>query len=90
MQTKLANTEMNGYAKSLMDNLISIALTGKSEKNRLDATIYGMNRIYGTPTNKTENVNKNDTKEDNKEDNKADIDTLLNELPSDKVLKIAK
>ncbi|WP_026887707.1 phBC6A51 family helix-turn-helix protein [Clostridium beijerinckii] len=75
----LADVEMNGHAKSLMDNLIRIALTGKSEKNRLDATIYGLNRIYGTPTNKIEQTTENkDNNTSNKD--KADINTLLNEV----------
>jgi transposase len=33
-----------------------IALTGKSEKNRLDALQYILNRVYGTPTNKIADV----------------------------------
>lgn len=89
IQASLANTEMNGHAKSLMNNLIKIALTGHSEKNRLDATIYGLNRIYGTPTNKTENVNKNDTKEDKKENKAADINALLDDVDN-KVIPLDK
>lgn len=83
----LANVEMNGHAKSLMDNLIKIALTGKSEKNRLDATIHGLNRIYGMPTSKIESVV--DNKTDNINDNKSvDINDMINEL--DNVIDISK
>jgi hypothetical protein len=73
-----------------MDNLIKIALTGHSEKNRLDATIYGLNRIYGTPTNKTENVNKSDIKEDIKADNKTDIKSLLQDVDDSNVIVLDK
>jgi predicted DNA-binding protein YlxM (UPF0122 family) len=84
----LADTEMNSKAKSLLDNLIKIALTGKSEKNRLDATIYGLNRIYGAPTNKTENVNTNIDNNASSSD-KADIEQYINELDNN-VIKINK
>lgn len=36
--------------KPMADRLVKIALTSKSEKTSLDAIIYSLNRLYGTPT----------------------------------------
>jgi hypothetical protein len=82
---------MNGHAKSLMENLIKIALTGHSEKNRLDATIYGLNRIYGTPTNKIENTVTDKDNKDNKDSSSDNINNMIEELETNVVeLKQAK
>lgn len=40
----------------LLDKLIKIALKSKSDKTSLDACIYAINRLAGTPTAKVEDV----------------------------------
>jgi hypothetical protein len=45
------------------------------EKTSLDACIYAVNRIAGTPTNKTQDIT--DTKD---KDNNIDIDSMIDEL----------
>lgn len=59
----------------IMKRLINIALNSDSEKTSLDACIYAVNRIAGTPTNKTQDIT--DT---NDKDNNIDIDSMINEL----------
>ena len=59
----------------LIDRAIRIALKGKSDKTSLDAIIYLLNRVLGTPTNKTQDVTDTD-----KEDNTVDINSLLEEI----------
>lgn len=59
----------------LMDKLLNIALKSDSDKTSLDACIYAINRIAGTPTNKMQDV----TKEEDKKANVEDIDSLLEE-----------
>ena len=43
----------------LIDKLIKIALKSSSDKTSLDAIIYALNRVLGTPTNKIQDVNNN-------------------------------
>lgn len=59
----------------LMDKLVKIALKSNSEKTSLDACIYALNRLCGTPTNKTADVTgtEGDTQ-------KVDITAMLNEI----------
>lgn len=52
-----------------ISELKKIALTSKSEKNKLDAIQYILNRIYGTPTSKVADVT-----EQEKENANIDID----------------
>lgn len=61
----------------LVDRAIRIALKGKSDKTSLDAIIYLLNRVLGTPTNKTQV-----TDTDNG-DNTVDINSLLEEIRED-------
>ena len=63
----------------LVDRAIRIALKGKSDKTSLDAIIYLLNRVLGTPTNKTQDVTYTD-----KEDNTVDINSLLEEIKEEK------
>ena len=63
----------------LVDRAIRIALKGKSDKTSLDAIIYLLNRVLGTPTNKTQDVTDTD-----KEDNTVDINSLLEEIKEEK------
>lgn len=59
----------------IMKKLIDIALKSDSEKTSLDACIYAINRLVGTPTNKVADVT--DTKDS---DNKKDMSSYLAEL----------
>ena len=63
----------------LVDRAIRIALKGKSDKTSLDAIIYLLNRVLGTPTNKTQDITDTD-----KEDNTVDINSLLEEIKEEK------
>ena len=63
----------------LIDRAIRIALKGKSDKTSLDAIIYLLNRVLGTPTNKTQEVTDTD-----KEHNTVDINSLLEEIKEEK------
>lgn len=67
----------------ILDKLIKIALNGNSEKTSLDACIYALNRLVGTPTTKVADVTE---PTDNKINNDKDIDDLLNELQEDNII----
>lgn len=58
----------------LMNKLLDIALKSDSDKTSLDACIYAINRIAGTPTSKIQDVTETDNK-----DNIDNIETLLEE-----------
>lgn len=60
----------------MMDRLIKIALKSDSDKTSLDAIIYAINRLCGTPTNKTQDISS--TSNDDKEI--KDIDSMLKEI----------
>ncbi|MHB9943655.1 carbon monoxide dehydrogenase [Clostridium sporogenes] len=62
----------------LVDKLVRIALKSKSDKTSLDAIIYAINRLCGTPTNKTQDITAN---KDNDKD--INIDELLSEIKED-------
>ncbi|WP_061293682.1 helix-turn-helix domain-containing protein [Clostridium botulinum] len=62
----------------LVDKLVRIALKSKSDKTSLDAIIYAINRLCGTPTNKTQDIT---TGKDNDKD--INIDELLSEIKED-------
>ncbi|EPY2273710.1 helix-turn-helix domain-containing protein [Clostridium sp. FAM 1755] len=62
----------------LVDKLVRIALKSNSDKTSLDAIIYAINRLCGTPTNKTQEITAN--KDNNKDIN---IDELLSEIKED-------
>lgn len=69
----------------LVDKLVRIALKSKSDKTSLDAIIYAINRLCGTPTNKTQDIT--DTKDDN---NPIDIDDMLKEIKEDNIIELPK
>ncbi|NFS87628.1 carbon monoxide dehydrogenase, partial [Clostridium botulinum] len=62
----------------LVDKLVRIALKSNSDKTSLDAIIYAINRLCGTPTNKTQEITAN---KDNDKD--INIDELLSEIKED-------
>ena len=59
-----------------LDELTKIALYSESDKTRLDAITYCINRLVGTPTKVQQDI----TGEDTKENNKIDIDSVLEEM----------
>ena len=59
-----------------LDELTKIALYSDSDKTRLDAITYCINRLVGTPTKVQQDI----TGEDTKENNKIDIDSVLEEM----------
>ena len=69
----------------LMDKLIKIALKSSSDKTSLDAIIYALNRVCGTPTNKTQDVTEDQDK-DSKNTNIEDMLKALND--NEKVIKL--
>ncbi|HDK7158281.1 TPA: helix-turn-helix domain-containing protein [Clostridium botulinum] len=62
----------------LVDKLVRIALKSNSDKTSLDAIIYAINRLCGTPTNKTQDITT-----DKDKDKDINIDVLLNEIKED-------
>lgn len=68
-------TQILNNINPLTDKLIKIALKSNSDKTSLDAIIYTLNRVLGTPTNKTQDVG-NDTNSNDI----MDIDSMLNDL----------
>lgn len=62
--------------------LDKIAMTSKSENTKKDVLMYLLNRIYGSPTNKNQDIT------DNKDDNNIDKDTLQNDFNKFKLRKV--
>lgn len=75
-------TQIMNNINPLINRLIKIALKSNSDKTSLDAIIYALNRVLGTPTNKTQEI----SNEGNNTDI-ADIDNMLNEIDS-KVIEL--
>lgn len=69
----------------MLDKLMDIALNSDSDKTSLDAIIYAINRLCGTPTNKTQEISSDNDKADI-----VDIDDMLNEIDSNKVIELPK
>lgn len=69
------DTQIVNNINPLMDRLIKIALKSSSDKTSLDAIIYALNRVLGTPTNKTQEVALNDNKKEI-----IDIDKMLESI----------
>lgn len=69
----------------MLDKLMDIALKSDSDKTSLDAIIYAINRLCGTPTNKTQEISSDNDKTDI-----VDIDDMLNKIDSDKVIELPK
>lgn len=59
-----------------LDELTKIALYSDSDKTRLDAITYCINRLVGTPTKVQQDI----TGEEAKENNNIDIDSVLEEM----------
>lgn len=60
-----------------VEQLHVIATTSKSEKNKLQALQYLMNRVLGAPTSKVADVSK---EEESKEEPAIDINNILQEI----------
>lgn len=69
-------TQILNNINPLMNRLIKIALKSSSDKTSLDAIIYTLNRLLGTPTNKTQDISS--TGDNNNEI--KDIDSMLKEI----------
>ena len=67
----------------MMDKLIKIALKSSSDKTSLDAIIYALNRVLGTPTNKTQEVNDGS----NKNSAPVNIEEMLCQINIDNILE---
>lgn len=63
-----------------LDELTKIALYSDSDKTRLDAITYCINRLVGTPTRVQQDI----TGEETKENNNIDIDSVLEEIELEK------
>ena len=59
-----------------ISELHKIATTSQSEKARIEASTYLLNRVLGTPTRVQQDI----TEEDTKENNNIDIDSVLEEI----------
>ena len=59
-----------------ISELHKIATTSQSEKARIEASTYLLNRVLGTPTRVQQDI----TEEENKENNNIDIDSVLQEI----------
>lgn len=77
---QVANNKLNNDVELYVDELKKIALTSKSENNKKDALMYLLNRIYGTPTNKTQDIT------DKQEDNSVNQEELDKEFNKFKVI----
>lgn len=75
--TSVVNDKILTNALPLIDRLIKIALTSESDKTSLDAIIYALNRILGTPTNKVKSDN---NKKNNNSNDEVDIDKFLEDI----------
>lgn len=69
-----------------LEELEKIALTGKSEKNKLDALQYLINRIYGTPTSKVADV----TEDKDKKEDFVNLDNIVEDIKTDNVIELDK
>lgn len=70
-------TQILNNVNSLTNRLIKIALKSSSDKTALDAITYALNRLLGTPTNKTQDITSNG---DNGNKDIKDIDSMLKEI----------
>lgn len=69
----------------MLDKLIKIALKSDSDKTSLDAIIYAINRLCGTPTNKTQDITDSTGKDTN-----VNIDDMLKQIKEDNIIPMAK
>lgn len=80
--------KLRNAIEPMTERLIKIALTS-NDKTSLDAIVYAFNRLYGTPTNKTQDVTT--VSADNSKP--ADINALIQEIQDvavDQVVKLPK
>ena len=66
----------------IMSKMLGIALTSESEKTSLDACIYLINRLLGTPTAKTQEVT------EDKGEAIESIDDILEDIEKDNIINI--
>ena len=78
-------TQILNNINPLTAKLIKIALKSNSDKTSLDAIIYTLNRVLGTPTNKIQDMNN-----DNSKNEIVDIDYMLNDISDNKVIELPK
>jgi predicted transcriptional regulator len=78
-------TQIMNNINPLTSKLIKIALKSNSDKTSLDAIIYTLNRVLGTPTNKVQDISNDNSKEDI-----VDIDDMLNDISKDNVIELPK
>lgn len=78
-------TQIMNNINPLTAKLIKIALKSNSDKTSLDAIIYTLNRVLGTPTNKIQDINN-----DNSNNEIVDIDDMLNDISDNKVIELPK
>lgn len=78
-------TQIMNNINPLTAKLIKIALKSNSDKTSLDAIIYTLNRVLGTPTNKIQDMNN-----DNSKNEIVDIDDMLNDISDNKVIELPK
>ena len=78
-------TQILNNINPLTDRLIKIALKSNSDKTSLDAIIYTLNRVLGTPTNKVQDIS-----EEKENTDIMDIDSMLNKIDCDKVINLPK
>lgn len=81
------NEKISMNIEPLMDKLINIALKSDSEKTSLDAIIYAINRLVGTPTSKVADVT-----EETKDKEIVSIDDMLEQIDTteDNVIDLKK
>ena len=63
-----------------ISELHKIATTSQSEKARIEASTYLLNRVLGTPTRVQQDITEGETKENNN----IDIDSVLEEIELEK------
>lgn len=80
------NEKIGMNIEPLMDKLINIALKSDSEKTSLDAIIYAINRLAGTPTNKTQDV----TEDKDKKEDFINLDNIVEDIKEDNIIELPK
>ncbi|KEH95737.1 hypothetical protein Z962_07885 [Clostridium botulinum C/D str. BKT12695] len=83
-------TEGNNRIIKNLDKYVTelekIALTSISDKTRADTLTYLINRILGTPTNKTQDV----TEDKDKKDDFVNLDNIVEDIKTDNVIALDK
>ena len=71
-----AKERINANIGIYIDELHKIATTSQSEKARIEASTYLLNRVLGTPTRVQQDI----TEDNNKDTDNVDIDNVLEEI----------